>query len=74
MKKLALALFTAVMLTGCCIENPLLIPSKELHKSAHRELMHKYIPNDESLSPEEKKLRIDSLKSYGELLQEIEGK
>jgi hypothetical protein len=72
-KKIILTLLPIAMLTGCCIENPLLPPSVELHNSAHKDLMNKYIPNDPSLSPEDKQLRLDALKSYGELLDTLKG-
>jgi hypothetical protein len=34
-----------------------------------KELKTKYIPNDASLTAEEKKLRLDAIKSYEELIQ-----
>jgi len=72
MKKLLLSILCIVALTGCfCHTQVLLAPSNTLHKTAHRELINKYIPNDPSLSDADKKIRLDALKSYGELLEQL---
>jgi hypothetical protein len=70
MKKLLTIAFIAAFVAGCG-HNVLLQPSITLHKTAHQELIEKYIPNDTSLSAADKKLRLDALKSYGELLEEL---
>ena len=72
MKKLLLLILCTAGLTGCvCHTRVLLAPSNTLHKTAHKELMNKYIPNDPTLSEAEKKIRLDALKSYGELLEQL---
>jgi len=72
MKKLLLIVLCVAGLTGCvCPEKALLAPSNTLHKTAHKELMNKYIPNDPDLSDADKKIRLDALKSYGELLEQL---
>lgn len=73
MKKLLAITFLATFVAGCC-HNVLLQPSTTLHKTAHQELIEKYIPNDTSLSSADKKLRLDALKSYGELLDQLNKK
>jgi len=71
MKKLLLLVLCITGLTGCICKDVLLKPSNTLHKTAHKELMNKYIPNDSDLSEADKKIRLDALKSYGELLQKL---
>jgi hypothetical protein len=73
MKK-ALLFIPILLLVGGCCNNPLLIPSVNLHNSVHRELINKYIPGDASLSAADKKIRLDALKSYGELLDALKEK
>ena len=74
MKKV-LMVVTLLIFAGCTHTNdPLLDASLELHKSAHKELMEKYIPNDTSLDEAGKQVRLDALKSYGELLKALQEK
>ena len=74
MKKAFLLIPILLLVQGCCNNNPLLIPSVNLHNSVHKELINKYIPGDASLSDADKKLRLDALKSYGELLDAMQEK
>lgn len=62
-------LIYGLILVSSCTTNPLLVPSKHMVDGPLKELKTKYIPNDASLTAEEKKLRLDAIKSYEELIQ-----
>lgn len=68
MKKKLLLLVAAILLTSCAATNNLLIPSEQMVNGPLKDLKTKYIPNDPTLSEADKKLRLDAIKSYEELV------
>ena len=67
MKNLLL-LCVLVTLVSCSSSNPLLAPADALQKSAHKDLINKYIPNDPDLTDKQKDQRIKALIHFGALV------
>ena len=69
MKKL-LVLMLLIFMAGCATPDYLLRESsKTMHDTVHKEYL-KYVEEDESLLPEQKTIRKNRVKAYGEVLYE----